>query len=146
MVQANVGQKLVKSNILWVFSKSDGFDHKPISPEVILDVNHSLKQSNAILTPPPTKYPIVLLRWFSSVWFVIPLLIVGAILLLRAHFQCVDNEKTPGVCMSDWWYQSKCLPDGGVQWLLAKFWTSSIRQCAWYRTGTLPWPLKWPAK
>jgi hypothetical protein len=50
------------------------------------------KQLNAILTP-PTKYSVKLLKCFSFVRYVIPLVLVGAILLLRAHFQRVDDEK-----------------------------------------------------
>ncbi len=42
-------------------------------------------------------------------------------------------------------YWTKYLPDGGIQWLLVKPWTSFIKQCAWLSTGTLPWPSKWPA-
>ncbi len=48
--------------------------------------------------------------------------------------------------MSDCKYWPQYSPDGGVQWLLPKLWTSSIRGCVWYHTGTPLWPLKWPAK
>jgi hypothetical protein len=47
--------------------------------------------------------------------------------------------------------KSKCmrdqyLPNGGVQWLLPKPWTSSIGQCVQYYTGAPPRPSKWQEK
>jgi hypothetical protein len=38
------------------------------------------------------------------------------------------------------------LPNGGIQWLLPKPWTSFIGQCAWYCTSAPPRPSRWPAK
>jgi hypothetical protein len=43
IVHVNVGQKLVKSNILQVFLLSDGYDCKPILSKVILKVIQSIK-------------------------------------------------------------------------------------------------------
>ncbi len=43
-------------------------------------------------------------------------------------------------------YWSKCSPDGGIQWLLVKPWTLSIRRCARYRTAASQWSSKRPAK
>ena len=51
-----------------------------------------------------------------------------------------------GVGMSGWCHWRKCSPNGVIQWLLEKPWTSSIGQCVWYLNGTPPWPSKWPAK
>ncbi len=48
--------------------------------------------------------------------------------------------------MTNYSYRSKYSPDGGVQWLLVKHWTSSIGQCMQYCTGAPPRPSKWPAK
>jgi hypothetical protein len=42
-------------------------------------------------------------------------------------------------------YWSECSPNGGIQWLLVKPWTSSIGQCARYCTAALQWPSKQPA-
>jgi hypothetical protein len=42
-------------------------------------------------------------------------------------------------------YWPQYLPDGSIQWLLPKPWTSSIRQCVWNRTGAPPGPSKWPS-
>ncbi len=41
-------------------------------------------------------------------------------------------------------YWSKCLPNGGIQWLLVKPWTSSIGRCVRYCTAALQWPSKRP--
>jgi hypothetical protein len=48
--------------------------------------------------------------------------------------------------MTNYIYQPQHLPNGGVQWLLPKPWTSFIEGCAQYHTSALPRPLKWPAK
>ena len=40
--------------------------------------------------------------------------------------------------------RSKFLTDCGVQLLQLKRWARRTRWCAWYCTGTLPWPSKWP--
>ncbi len=42
----------------------------------------------------PTKYQIVFLNYFPFDWYVIPLLLLGALTSPRALFQRVDNEKT----------------------------------------------------
>ncbi len=52
-----------------------------------------LKQLNASLTT-PIKYPIILPKHFSSFWYVIAYLLLGAILLPWVLFQRVDIEKT----------------------------------------------------
>ncbi len=100
------------------------------------------KQLNAILTP-PAKYSLILIKCFLSFWYVIPLLLLGAILVVLWLFWLFDDEKhrkklvlvCPIGC-----YRSKCSPDGGIQWLLVKPWSSSIRRCARYRTAALGWP------
>ena len=51
-----------------------------------------------------------------------------------------------GVSVSDWCYQSKRLPNGGVQWLLWEPWTSSIGRCTRYSTVAPLLPSKWSAK
>ncbi len=43
----------------------------------------------------PTKYHILLLNSFPSVWYVIPLLLWGILTSPWAFFQRVDDEKTP---------------------------------------------------
>jgi hypothetical protein len=43
-------------------------------------------------------------------------------------------------------YWPQYLPNGGVQWLLVKLWTFSIKQYTQYSTGAPPRPSKWPAK
>ena len=106
------------------------------------------KQLNVILTP-PTKYSIKLVKCFSLVWYVIPLLIFGAILVLCGLFLTIQRwniPQTTGVGMSLLCYWSECLPNGGIQWLLVKPWTSSIGRCARYCTAASWWPSKWPAK
>jgi hypothetical protein len=55
------------------------------------------------------------------------------------------NQKN-SACMTDCNYWLQYLPNGSVQWLLPKPWTSSIGQCVRYCTGAPPWKLKWPAK
>jgi hypothetical protein len=40
-----------------------------------------------------------------------------------------------GICMTSCNYWPPIPPNGCVQWLLPKLWTSSIRGCAWYCTG-----------
>ncbi len=87
-----VGQKLLKRNFKEFYSLSQSCNQEPILPKMIINVNLSLKWLNAISTP-PTKYPTVSPKFFPSVWYAIPLLLLGAILLLHAHFQRVDNEK-----------------------------------------------------
>jgi hypothetical protein len=54
--------------------------------------------------------------------------------------------KKTGVGTLDGFYWLQYSPNGGVQWLLPKPWTSSIRHCARYCTGAPLWPSKWPAK
>ena len=51
-----------------------------------------------------------------------------------------------GVGVSNWWYRSECLPDGGVWWVLWQPLTSSIGGCVRYSTVAPTWPLKWSAK
>jgi hypothetical protein len=51
-----------------------------------------------------------------------------------------------GVGMTECSYWSKYLPNGGVQWLLVKPWTSSIGRCVWYCTGAPPRPSKMASK
>jgi hypothetical protein len=72
----------------------------------------------------------------------------GALALTCDLFSQVYDEKTQknGICVTDCMYRQQYLPNGGVQWLLPKPWTSSIRQCTWYCTGAPPQPLKWPEK
>jgi hypothetical protein len=43
-------------------------------------------------------------------------------------------------------YRPQYLPNGGIQWLLPKPWTSSIKQCMQHRTGALLRPSKWSSK
>ncbi len=50
------------------------------------------KRLNAVLTP-PTKYSVKIVECFSSVWYVIALLLLGAILVLLWPFCRFDNEK-----------------------------------------------------
>ncbi len=64
---------------------SQSCNWKPIFLKVIHYVNQSLKRLNAVSTP-PTKYSVKLFKWFSFVWYVIPLVLVGAILLLSTNF------------------------------------------------------------
>ncbi len=74
-------------------------------------------------------------------------MLVGAILLLCARFQHVDNEKhKKHVAMSLLCYRTYYLPDGGIQWLLVKPWAFSIKRCVQLLTGALLLPLKRPAK
>jgi hypothetical protein len=61
----------------------------------------------------------------------------------------VDDEKTwkkTKVGMIDCNYWPQYLPGGDVQWLLPKYWTPSIKQCARYCTDALPRPSKCPSK
>jgi hypothetical protein len=78
----------------------------------------------------------------------IPLLKTGALALTRDLFLQVDNKKIEktSICVTNCIYQPQYLPNGGVQWLLPKPWTSSIGRCALYCTGAPPQPSKWPAK
>ena len=57
----------------------------------------------------------------------------------------MKNIGKTSVGMSNWCYQSKCSPDGAIQWLLVKPWTSSIGRCARYCTAASQWPSKRPA-
>ena len=108
------------------------------------------KQLNAILTP-PTKYSLILIKCFSSFWYVIPLLLLGAILVVLWLFGRFDNEKhrtKPVLVCPIGCYRSECSPDGGIQWLLVKPWSSSIGRCTRYRTdghrnGQLCWCICW---
>jgi hypothetical protein len=54
--------------------------------------------------------------------------------------------KKMGICVINCIYQPQYLPDGGIQWLLPKPWTSSIERRMQYCTGAPPWPSKWPEK
>jgi hypothetical protein len=46
--------------------------------------------------------------------------------------------------VTDCYYWLQYSPGGGDLWHSLKPCTSFIGQCAWYRTGTLPWPSKQP--
>jgi hypothetical protein len=48
-----VGQNPLKSNVLRVLFVVPSCDWKPILPKVILNLNQSLRQLNAVLTPLP---------------------------------------------------------------------------------------------
>ncbi len=83
------------------------------------------KQLNAILTP-PTKYSPILIKCFLSFWYVIPLLLLGAILVVVWPFRWFDDEKhrtKPVLVCPIACYWSECSPDGGIHWLLVKPWT-----------------------
>ncbi len=85
------------------------------------------------MEPPQTNYILTLIKPFSLVWYVIPLLKTGVLASTRNLFlrfwQWKTSEKT-GIAMSLLWYWPQPLPTGGIQWLLVKPWTSSIGRCA----------------
>ncbi len=54
--------------------------------------NHSSISYSASLTP-PTNHILTLVKPFSFIWYVIPLLETGAFDSTRALFQLVDDEK-----------------------------------------------------
>ncbi len=109
--------------------------------------NHLPIYYSVSLTP-PTNYILTLFNPFSFVWYVIPLLKTGAFNSTCNLFQCVDNEKhkknwrshVPFVLLATILAHWRC-PVASIEAL-----TSSIRQYAWYCTGALPQPSKWPAK
>ncbi len=109
--------------------------------------NHSSKCYSSSLTP-PTNYILTLVKPFSFVWYVIPLLKTRAFESTCNLFQHVDNEKhqKTGIAMSLLCYRLQYLPDGGIQWLLVKPWISSIGWYMRYCTGTPLQPSKWLAK
>jgi hypothetical protein len=55
-------------------------------------------------------------------------------------------SKKNKVGMTDCNYWPQYSHNSGIQWLLPKPWTSSIRRCARYCTGAPPRPSKWPSK
>ncbi len=95
----------------------------------------------------PTKYQIVFLNYFPFDWYVIPLLLLRALMSLCAPFQQVDDEKT----RKNWCFLSDCLllPAILAQWhqpvasiiALDPFYQA---MCL-YHTGAPPQPSKWPA-
>jgi hypothetical protein len=89
MVQAWVGQKLLKSNISKVFLLSNGYGCKPTLPKVMLNINTPFKQFN-LLNTIQTKFIVVLVKCLASVLYVIPLWLVGASFYLAPIF----NELT----------------------------------------------------
>ncbi len=95
--------------------------------------------------PPPTIYILTLVKPFSFVWYVIPLLKTRALEFTRDLFQQVYDEKIKKR-MTDCIYWPQYSPGGGVQWLQPKPWTSSIGQYARYCTGATLGPSKWQAK
>jgi hypothetical protein len=58
----------------------------------------------------------------------------------------IKNSKKTSVCVTNCMYWPQYLPNGVVQRLLPKPWTSSIGQCAQYCTSAPPRSSKWPAK
>jgi hypothetical protein len=54
--------------------------------------------------------------------------------------------KKTGIGMNNYMYLRENSPDGGIQWLLVKPWTSSIGRCTQYHTGAPPRQSNWPAK
>ncbi len=70
----------------------------------------------------------------------------GALLSTCNLFLQVYNEKTEknGICVTNCIYCPQYLPDGGIQWLLVKPWTSSVGRCMRYCTSAPPRPSKWP--
>ncbi len=105
--------------------------------------NHLPICYSANIIPPP-KYPLTIVKPISFVWYVIPLLKTGALASTLDLFLRVYDEKTKknGICMTNFIYRPQYLPNGGVQWLLPKLWTSSIKQCTQYCTGALLGHLK----
>jgi hypothetical protein len=57
----------------------------------------------------------------------------------------MKNLKKTGVPVTNCNYWPQYLPNGGVQWLLPKPWTSSIGRCVQYCTSAPPRPSKLPA-
>ncbi len=144
--------KLLKNNMTRICCKffllTKSLDLQDYSTEMMRSRKWLFKHLNASLTT-PMNHPIILPKCGSLFWYVIPLLLIGAILKPWALFQQVDHEKNPikpGVGMTTWCYWSKCLPNASIQWLLVKPRTSSLGQCMQYCTGALPWSLTWPAK
>ncbi len=87
------GPKTCKKQHFYKFySMSQSCNWKPILYKWYLMCIDLFKQLNAILIS-STKYSVKLLKCFTFVWYVIPLVLVGAILLLCAHFQRVDYKK-----------------------------------------------------
>ena len=90
----------------------------------------------------PTKYSAKLVECFSSVWYVIPLMLVGPFTSrpFSMTWQWKILQKMALGCLIC--YQGKYFPNGGIQWwLLGKPWTSSIRRSAQYGIGAPPWLL-----
>ncbi len=100
-------------------------------------------------TPPPTNYILTLVKPFSFVWYIIPLLKTGAFDSTQDLFLQISDEKTQKktkVGFADCNYQWQYSPNGGIQWLLTKPWTLSIGRWARDCTGAPPQPSKWPSK
>ncbi len=93
MVQANVGQKLVKSNILQVFLMSNDKFLTLHLENPMQYRNHPSICYSANLNH-PTNYIVTLVKPFSFVCYVLPLLKTGALALTRDLFLQVDDEKT----------------------------------------------------
>ena len=90
VVKAWVAQKLFKCNLWTVFTMSKSCDRKPITPKVILSANQSLKQLKCHINPPPQlSIRSFYLKCFLSVWYVIPILLVGAIIFTSWPFSMI---------------------------------------------------------
>ncbi len=93
MVQANVGQKLTRCNILWVFTVTDFMLVMLLLGKPMLIWNQLFKQILNSLTIPAT-YSVILLKSFRSHWHVTPIVLNGVLTSSKPSFQQVDDEKT----------------------------------------------------
>ncbi len=94
MVQANVGQKLLKRHILRVFSGVRSYSGFKITNYYKRNSETTPPYVILITKPPPTNYILTLIKPFSFVWYVIPLLKTGALASTCDLFVQVDDEKT----------------------------------------------------
>ena len=92
MVEANVGQKLLKRNILRVFTMSLFYYLR----RLLLKTRNSkrvFKTKHASIAT-PTKYSLKLVKCFSSVWYVTPIMLLGVNMSTGALFHDEIAEAT----------------------------------------------------
>ncbi len=118
MVHASVGQKLVKSNKLQVFLLSDDkFWTLHLRLQTITNAIWKLLVHVLIFCsspPPPTNYTSILIKPFSFVWYIIPLLKTGALASTRDLLLTMKKLVKTGVCMTDCNYWLQYLPNDSV--------------------------------
>ncbi len=93
MVQANVGKKLVKRNKITSFHQCPKVSSGHCSNKYKCNMT-TTPPYVILITNPPTNYILTLVKLFSFIWYVIPLLKAGALALTCNLFVQVNDEKT----------------------------------------------------